>query len=175
MSVLIIILSACLFAYIPEKNEFSGNLLSVDAPKTELQVSDRLPLSDYAASSLESQNIDSGILDEIVFSVASLSNDTVSFEIYLEDNVVENGINSDYIKILLTDTSGKNYNVNNGIVPVFSSLSGSVRFPGYRKVYSGRLESGHINQYIIKMWVSDEYLVKSDGKIFKTSLIVRSI
>ena len=93
----------------------------------------------------------------------------------MTEDVTDEYLNSDYVKILLTDVGGKNYNVNNGVVPTFSSLSGSVRFPGYRKVYSGSLQPGHIKQYVIKMWVSEDYLVKAEGKVFKTKLIVKSI
>ena len=175
MAILIIAMSAGLFALAPEKKEKTGNNLSVEADKLELQVSDRLPISDYTASSLEAKYIDSDVLDEIQFSVASLSDKEVDYEIYLTEEIEEEYLDSNYVKILLTDTSGKNYNVSNGIVPSFSSLSGSVRFPGYRRVFSDKLEPGHIKQYVIKMWLSEEYLVKSEGKIFKTTLVVKSI
>ena len=175
MALLIVIMSACLFVLAPEKRQIKGNFLSLDANKLELQVSDRLPISDYTASSLEAEDIDSDVLDEIKFSVASLSNDKINYEIYLDDDISDNNIDSDYIKILLTDVSGKNYNVNDGVVPVFSNLSGSSRFPGYRKVFTDTIEPGHIKQFVIKMWVSEKYIVKAEGKIFKTKLIVKSI
>ena len=134
MAFLIICLSVILFVIVPDGKKAKGNLLSVDAEKLVLQVSDRLPISDYTASSLDSDNIDSDVLDKLVFSIASPSSDEIDYEIYLSDEDLDNSISSEHIKILLTDTGGNNYNVNNGVVPVFSELSGSVRFPGYRKI-----------------------------------------
>lgn len=173
--ILIIVLSVSLFLFVPRDQKKEKELLSFDAEKNILQITDKLPISDYSASTLDIKDIDSTVLDSISFSVSSLSNETIDYEIYLSDDSNNSYIDSNYVKILLTDSAGNNYNVSNGIVPKFSELSGSVRFPGYRRVYYGRIDPGHIKRYIIKMWVSDEYLIKPEGKKFVTKLFVKTI
>lgn len=131
-----------------------------------------LPMSDEVGKKLENQNGNIGYFD---FSVSCkvMGTSSINYEIYAQKESVSREINEEYVKVYLTDRTTdlpvSGYDVK---VPTYSELQKSTSDTNAKRLYYSKFNNTGVQSYRLRMWLSDNYEIKSTSEQFKMKVNV---
>jgi hypothetical protein len=131
-----------------------------------LELTGVLPMSDLAIKSKDITTFDEGIVDYVKFKVTS-NNYEGPYTIYVKscNEDIENVIEDEYIKVLLTDTKDKLItSTPNGEVDTYATLKVKTEKPTKKVVYEDSIGNNEEKEYVLKTWVSNSSLPDKDKK-----------
>lgn len=168
--VIVVIIGLIFIFYKQDLNH--GSVKFLDSSDLELQITNKLPLTDSSAKEIVIDEVDGDIIDESQFSI--VADGDISYEIYLEDSIGDLKISPNYVKVYLTDLDGNSIEgYSNNRIPTISDLPILDDMPNSRRLYSGKLEDGQQKSFVLRMWLSDSYAVSAEKRNFSVKLAVR--
>jgi len=129
-----------------------------------LNLSGRLPLSDYVVKNKDILTFDDDVVDYVSFKVTSEGYDG-DFTIFVEDcnDDYDKAIEDDYIKVLVTDSDNKLLSATeNGRVDSVKDLKVYPDKLSKKIVYVDSIKSGMEKNYMLKTWVDNSFLADKD-------------
>ncbi len=158
------------------KNENIISTGSVTFSYTEtsngILLNNALPMSDDVGKKLENQNGNIGYFD---FSVSCkvMGTSSINYEVYAQKESVSREINEDYVKIYLTDrTTDLPVSGYNAQVPTYSKLPTATSNSSAKRLYYSKFNNTGVQSYRLRMWLSDDYEIKSSSEQFKIKVNV---
>ena len=139
-------------------------------------VENSLPIPDDVGKSLSRQMEIDGVQDYIDFSVQAngSSNGKIRYEVYLIEQDLDYAINPSYIKVYLTngpqDIPFFDYR---SVVPVYRDLEIAESTTDGKRIFTGELEAGEIQNFRLRMWLADTYVVTSEVRNFAANIYVK--
>ena len=131
-----------------------------------------------AVLNLDASNVRKEFLNEVAFSIKGIGNEekAVRYEICLINEATEEEINSNYVKIYLTDNDNKPFNFYNGnAVPVYQSLRISEGSADGKVIYSDIIKGKEIKKFKLRVWLSDAYILNETDRYFSAKIVVRKV
>lgn len=139
-----------------------------------LDINNKFPLSDTAGKELKIKDLDDRIIDELEFKV--LAKGEVGYVVYLLEEEDDFSINSNYVKVYLTDNVGSPLSsFKQSSVPTFAKLKVLDSYPAAKVLYYGKLKDGEEDKFKLRMWLSDSYAFTSTVKGFAAKVGVEVI
>ena len=140
-----------------------------------ITVSNKLPLSSEVGRNYTGSGMEKDIEGYAVFSINNPNEKKVNYEIYItkKENQV-NSIKSNYISLYLTDWDNNPYDgFDKNETVAYSDLYTLTDKPGSRLLYKGSLVSGGTKNFILRSWVSDNYVISDEEAMFSYDIDVR--
>ncbi len=129
-----------------------------------LELSGRLPLSDYVVKNKDILTFDEDVVDYVSFKVTSEGYNG-DFTIFVEDCNEDNekAIEDGYIKVLVTDSNNNLLSTTaNGPVNSIKKLKVYPNKLSKKIVYIDNIKSGMEKNYILKAWVDNTFLADEE-------------
>lgn len=160
---LIFLLCVFIFTFFGDKHEKS-KVEFVGENDVVLKVDNALPLSDELG--IKKTSGDSGVVN---FSLKSshMNKKSSKYEIYVKQINSSNSINSNYIKLYLSEDR-TNRPLTGSLV--YSDLKVSSADTKSRRLYVGTIKKNEIINFNLKMWLSDNYTVSNESRFFEIVL-----
>ncbi len=162
---------------------FNGNLFSKRngevgihfiTDEKQIYLENTLPIADEVGKKLDGQGTKKGIQGYVEFSIKEESGIASNFEIFLKKSEVYNEIDTNYIKLYLTDMNDVAMEgFDSSIIPSYNSLRVSKENPGNKILYRGNIDKFAEKKYKLRVWLSDSSGVEIEKKAFKFDLGVR--
>lgn len=157
-----------------EKNTIhTGQLtFSYTEESNGISLTDAIPVSDEVGKRMQGNDRENKYFD---FSVSCKMSGTqnIQYEVYTTEVDVAQKLDSQYVKIYLTDaTSDKALEGYNQKVPVYSELKDSSISSKGKRLYRGEFNSSGTQAFRLRMWLSDTYQISSSSKEFKIKVNV---
>lgn len=154
----------------------SSNAVSLEfIEDNAISITNMLPVTDEVGKRIQSSGDDDGVQGYFDFVVKSNVKEKVNYEVYLTKDDVNKEIESNYIKIYLTDSKTDaaldGYNQNK--IPTYFDLRVSSIDPSGRQIYTGSLENYSTKSFRLRMWLSDSYVISSEEKEFVVKVNVK--
>lgn len=176
--VLLIVLFSILICFVPVVFSDNSNDVSLVSAVDSILLKNNLPLTDTSGKTLDPSNVRKEFLNEIAFSVKGIGEEdkVVKYEICLINDVTGEEINSNYIKIYLTDNEGRPFNFYNGnAVPVYQNLKISEGRADGKVIYSDVIKGKEIKKFKLRVWLSDAYILNETDRYFSAKIVVRKV
>lgn len=161
---------------------FKNNLNSNDVELlggNSIHLSNKLPLTDESAKILDVSNVDEDILCEVSFYIEGIGKEdlSVNYEIYIEsDDNKHNSINSNYIRVYLTDSDGVPFNeYSSNDIPTYKKLKVSTDNPSGKILYSGSIKGKQKVEFKLRLWLDETYSLESNSRYFDGIIKVRKV
>lgn len=168
ISILLLIIFALLVIYLFNKNNKQENAINTSLTDTsKILIKDVLPISDKLGKKLDGKGTEEGIQGYLKFFVENKSDKKVKFQLYAVENQEISTINSNYIKMYLTDNADnpiKGYEKN--MIPSYGELYVVLDKPEAKLLYEGTLEKFERKKYVLRTWLADSYAVSDDSREF---------
>ena len=131
--ILLVILFSVLVCFVPMIFDNNSNDVSLVGVTDNILLNNNLPLTDISGKTLDASNVRKEFLNEVAFSIKGIGNEekAVRYEICLINEATEEEINSNYVKIYLTDNDNK---------PLFTEKSELSEVNGLFLMYEGDAE-----------------------------------
>lgn len=134
-----------------------------------IELINAIPLDDYVGKKLtrsnESQGVKQGYFDFSIKASGS-SKEKIKYQVYatLEDN---SNMDTNFIKVYLTDENDRPYNGYNSSIPVFEELNNYSEQDKSKLLYSDTVipSNNTVQKFRLRLWVAKDY---SDGSVSKT-------
>ena len=152
-------------------NKFSVKFLTTD--KVELK--NILPVSDRLGKMMKLNSARDGTFGYIEFIIANKNNKPIQYDIYLtEQNLDEQKIESEYIKLYLSDINGKPYKgFDSNIIPSFHDLYALSDIPSARLLYSSNIDANSKEKFYLRSWLADNYGNIDESQYFQFDVNVK--
>lgn len=176
--VLLIVLFSILICFVPVVFSDNSNDVSLVSAVDSILLKNNLPLTDTSGKTLDASNVRKEFLNEIAFSVKGIGEEdkVVKYEICLINDVTGEEINSNYIKIYLTDNEDRPFNFYNGnAVPVYQNLKISEGRADGKVIYSDVIKGKEIKKFKLRVWLSDAYILNETDRYFSAKIVVRKV
>lgn len=176
--VLLIVLFSILICFVPVVFSDNSNDVSLVSAVDSILLKNNLPLTDTSGKTLDASNVRKEFLNEIAFSVKGIGEEdkVVKYEICLINDVTGEEINSNYIKIYLTDNEDRPFNFYNGnAVPVYQNLKISEGRADGKVIYSDVIKGKEIKKFKLRVWLSDAYILNEMDRYFSAKIVVRKV
>lgn len=175
LSLCTILLIILIFAKLVDYKKSSYKLDVKFLDNSIVKLTNDLPISDEIGKNYTGKGIESGIAEYKNFTISNNNDGKVEYEIYLtKSNGKTKNIRSNYIKVYLTD---KNNNPLKGFdtkgIKSYYDLSSLDNKIGSKLLYRGYLNSGESDDFILRSWVADTYILSSEEEVFNYSIDVR--
>ena len=183
LTVLFIVCIVCYFGIIKLNNNHkikesklkSGMIVTFNASQ-HISIKNILPMSDELGVRLNNKSVERGGYGFIKFSVKNKNNKKSKYKIYIMKTDSDSyEIDDKYIRFYLTD--GDN-NTIDGYDPEninsYTDLIALSSKPLGRLIYNGELESEEEKTFILRAWLSDEYMLKDEEEFFDFDIFVES-
>lgn len=139
-----------------------------------LYITNALPIGDEMGKSLEAKDIQENVEEYLEFSLKEEKGKNAKFEIYLKKLDVSKEIDSNYIKLYLTDMNNKAVSgFESNIIPTFNSLNVSKESGTDKVLYQGKIKALEEQKYKLRVWLADASAIEKEKKEFKMELGVR--
>ena len=122
-----------------------------------------LPISDELGKTIDGKGTEDGIQGYVELSITNNINKDIEYEIYIDKKDLDKEISSNYIKFYLTDEADnplEGYKQNS--VPTYKDLLVLVDSPSSRLLYSDKLKAKETKKVILRVWLSDSYVVSNE-------------
>ncbi len=171
----LILVGAIVLGFFLFKSIFkSSGEIEVNYSSRIVHIDNSLPMGDEMGKKLDSSDTKDGLYGYIEFSINEVKGKKTKYEIYLEEEKVDAKIDSNYIKLYLTDMSDKAISgFEGGVIPSFKSLKVASDRPSGKVLYRGKLNAYEEKKYKLRVWLSDASAIDSERKEFKSKLGVR--
>ena len=170
---LIFILINCISLLLKDK---SGNLKFYG--KNEVELLAKLTITDLSAKSIDVKKIEKGIIGYTDFTIelSESSKEKVKYEIYLFDVTSSNVFKYNYVKLYLTDGNDMGISKFTGNKSLsYSDLRVLLNQPEKRVLFSGVISPGEKQNFKLRMWLSDTYVIDDYERKFTGKLSVNVI
>ncbi len=139
-----------------------------------LYITNALPIGDEMGKSLEEKDIQENVEEYLEFSLKEEKGKNAKFEIYLKKLGVSKEIDSNYIKLYLTDMNDKAVSgFESNIIPTYNSLNISKESGTDKVLYQGKIKALEEQKYKLRVWLADASAIEKEKKEFKMELGVR--
>jgi len=174
--IILFILSVFLVTFL--KKIFIGSIkeddVYVNSSDYTIKIEDKLSVSDDFGKNISDDNNHS--FGYIEFEVLNNVEYVRNFEIYITENENDNEINPSYIKFYLTDIDGNpctNYDQNK--IPSYVDLNYLNNKPSSKLLLSDSLGKLESKKYILRVWITDSYIIENSDKTFTFDIGVRAV
>lgn len=153
----------------------SSNVVSLEfIEDNAISITNMLPVTDEVGKRIQSTDDKDGVQGYFDFVVKSNVKEKVNFEVYLTKTNVEKEIETNYIKVYLTDskTDAALDGYNRNKIPTYFDLRVAANDPGGKQIYTGTLENYSSKNFRLRMWLSDSYVISSEEKGFSVKVNV---
>lgn len=153
----------------------SSNVVSLEfIEDNAISITNMLPVTDEVGKRIQSTADKDGVQGYFDFVVKSNVKEKVNFEVYLTKTNVEKEIETNYIKVYLTDskTDAALDGYNRNKIPTYFDLRVAANDPGGKQIYTGTLENYSSKNFRLRMWLSDSYVISSEEKGFSVKVNV---
>lgn len=137
-----------------------------------ISLTDAVPMSDEVGKKMQGNDKENRYFDFSV-SCKMSSRQNVQYEIYSTEVDVDQKLDSQYVKMYLTDSTTElpldGYDKK---VPVYSELKDSNISNNAKRLYVGKFSSSGVQSFRLRMWLSDSYQISSSSKKFKIKVNV---
>lgn len=161
------------------KDKFNSNSNSVSLTGTNsIHISNKLPLTDESGRTLDASNVDDDILNEISFSVESTGDKKIAsnYEVYLESEENDDTIDSNYVKVYLTDGDRKAFKDYSGNeVMTYRNLRVSKSSASGKLLYSGTIFGNQKQEFKLRIWLDETYFLSDTKKEFNGIIRVKKL
>lgn len=175
--VVIIVVLACILGFLiyhNNKNDINEVDVVLYADNENITIDNSLPVNDKFGKTIVDDI--SGGYKTLNFDIVNVSSKAKTYQIYITKNDMNtNEINNDYVKFYLTD--GKNNPVGrfeSNKAPSYTELSYIKDKASSKILYSDKIDKYQKKKFIIRVWVSDNYVSSSDN-YFSFDIGVRSV
>lgn len=142
----------------------------------KVEIKDSLPISDKLGKSLDISSVNDGIQGYLEFEIQNDSNKSINYEIYILRNVVNDEIDTRYIKLYLTDLNGNPLgDFHRSFLPTYYSLNYIDDMPEAKSLFKSTITRKTKERFVLRAWVSDGYSYHLSENIFSFSIGVRAI
>ena len=142
----------------------------------KVEIKDSLPISDKLGKSLDISSVNDGIQGYLEFEIQNDSNKSINYEIYILRNVVNDEIDTRYIKLYLTDLNGNPLgDFHRSFLPTYYSLNYIDDMPEAKSLFKSTITRKTKEGFVLRAWVSDGYSYHSSENTFSFSIGVRAI
>lgn len=139
-----------------------------------ITLEDALPITDAVGKKLEKDDKNNGYFDFNVSCTMSGFNN-VFYEIYATKEKSDDELAEKYVKVYLTDgTTDEPISGYEKKVPTYNNLKESVIKENAKQLYYGNFASSGTQNFRLRMWVSDEYMLVSNSEHFKIKVNVEA-
>lgn len=145
-------------------------------------IKDILPISDQLGMSYSGVNGTPGVEGYSEFSIVNTSNKNISYEIYLtDDNISDNNdsiIKNNYVKLYLTNKNDVPFSgYDSRKIPSYYDLPVLNDIPGGKLLYRGKLQIKEIENFKLRVWLSNSYAISSNKakKDFSFKVNIRGV
>lgn len=147
--------------------DYSYDLIQVDYKTSKIiHIKNKLPVSDKIGKSFTGEGTSDGIQGYIELSLTNPNTVSVSYDIILTEdlNLESSRINSNYIKIYLTDNNDIPFDgFNSRKIPTFHELGVLKDKPESRLLYRGYLNPEEVKNIKLRVWLSDSYSISASS------------
>ena len=170
----IILLSCLIFGFLyfldsDDDNIDNKSILSVEFKnnKNNVELQSILPMKDVVGKELTGNSAKDGIQGYLEFTVSSTSKKKVNYSIIVKSKEVKKEIDSNYIKVYLTDLDDKPYKgFESNSVPSYNSLKVDVNSPSNKILLSDSIKNNESKSYKLRVWLSNSYVINSSVESF---------
>ncbi len=172
--VIVIIIFLSVIGVLKIFNKTSGKIKIKFDGSNKIKMVGRLPISDEIGKTTDLESVDDNVLGHLKFTLSS--NKTTKYEVYLVKEDSSNELNSNYLKLYLTDNNDNPVNgFNTNIIPSYNDLKVSLSLPGNKILYSGVIKKGEKQYFNLRVWVSDSYIILREQQSFSFKIKVREV
>ncbi len=143
----------------------SGAVELISSKGNAIEIVDNHPMSDEFGKKISDDTL--SVQSYYAFEVKSISNVGTNFEVYVTDYDYKNDIQTNFIKLYLTDENDEPVNgYVNAYAPTYYNLRVSAFNPVGRRIYYGYIGPHESKKFILRVWVGDAYTIKVDSNKF---------
>lgn len=140
-----------------------------------ITIANMLPITDEVGRKIDTSGDKQGIQGYFDFTISSRVDEDVRYEVYLTKEEYEKEIESNYIKIYLTDalTDKPFSGYEKNSVPTYYDLKVSSSDPAGKRLYYGTLSNKDSDKFRLRMWLSDSYVITAEERKFAVKVNVK--
>lgn len=153
----------------------TGNItFSYNEMTNGITLDNAIPIADSVGKKLEKDDGNDGFFDFNVSCTKSGYNN-IYYEVFATRESVYNELDERYVKVYLTDgTTDEAVSGYTAAVPTYNDLNDSIIKDGAKQLYYGSFTNSGTQSFRLRMWVSDEYTLKSTSEHFKIKVNVEA-
>jgi len=157
--------------------EQTNSISAVYNLNRDITILNKLPVSDTLGKSFDGAGTENGIQGYSEFVVQNDSGDEVKYEILVTvSGCKKNCINSNYIKLFLTDDKDKPLDgFDSNKLPTFASLGVLDDKPGSRLLYRAKISGNSEKRFKLRVWLADTYAITNLEEEFNFVIDVRGV
>lgn len=175
--ILIIVIVLAIVAFLIFRNSYEKyddsvnlNYVSLENKKSSVSITSPLSLNDETGRNITSNK--NGVNIYYKIKLKSKINKTSNYKILFESDEVTNTIGSNYIKVLLSDKNDK-------IIKFYDrdsylTLDSLPLFKDKIVLYTGKLKANDSDEFILRMWISDFYVITNEEQHFSGNVVIYS-
>ena len=138
-----------------------------------VQIDNKLPIGDEIGKKLK-YDADQSSANYLEFSIKETKGYNTRFEVFVKKKEVTSEINSNYVKLYLTDMNEKAVSgFESNLIPSYKSLGVDSKSPAEKVLYRGEISALEEQKYKLRVWLSDSSSIESEKKIFQFEVGVK--
>ncbi len=148
---------------------------------TGIEIIEAMPITDAAGKALLNSNASLGVVTghfDFTVTNSTAGEATINYSVFLKESA-SNTLNSDYVKIYLTDpaTEIPFAGFDGASVPVLSDFTNTINVNGedVKTIYSTNITTSNYSQkFRLRIWVAEEYAENVLGQTFQINVGVQA-
>ena len=170
---ILIIISMVLF--VRSRSSLPSGKVSFQSSSNTIIIKNILSVTDEFGKNIEEDN--GGAFGYLEFSVLNDGDKSTNYQVYitLQDTPISL-INGNYINFYLTNFDNVPFaDYSKNIIPSYVSLSYIDDMADSKLLYKGRLNAGESQDFKLRVWLSDGYVISLDEEVFPFSISARAV
>lgn len=161
--------------FVSSNTQYSQNAIKLEfVEENAISIKSMLPIPDSVGKKMTSSGDKEGIQTYFDFVIKNTTEATVPYEIYLTKENLENEIQSNYIKIYLTDAyTDKPFGDYSSEVPSYYDLRVARSDANGKKILSGVLKGKESQKIRLRMWLAETYPIGIEEQSFQAKVNVK--
>lgn len=140
-----------------------------------IHIKNDLPIGDELGKKISAEDIQDGLQGYLEFSIKETKGYKTKFEVYLKKKNVVSEIDSNYIKLYLTNMNDKAVTgFDSNLIPSYKSLRVDSKSPTEKILYRGEINSLGEEKYKLRIWLSDASSIETEDKDFEFEIGVKT-
>ncbi len=136
-------------------------------------INNKLPIGDEMGKKLKYQ-ANQNSTSYLEFSVKETRGYKTKFEVILKKKELTSEINSNYVKLYLTDMNEKAVaGFESNLIPSYKSLRVDSKSPSEKILYRGEIGALEEQKYKLRVWLSDSSVIETEQKDFQFEVGVK--